>query len=75
MKRRDFLRSAGAASLGLGAGVTFASSSLLGAKDSLGLRFTDVTASSGMRFQHNSGAYGGKLLPETLGSGCAFLDY
>src|SRR5258708_16808143 len=22
-----------------------------------------------------SGAYGGKLLPETLGSGCAFLDY
>ena len=24
---------------------------------------------------HNSGAYGGKLLPETLGSGCAFLDY
>ncbi len=28
-----------------------------------------------MQFQHNSGAYGGKLLPETLGSGCAFLDY
>ena len=26
-------------------------------------------------FRHNSGAYGGKLLPETLGSGCAFLDY
>ncbi len=24
---------------------------------------------------HNSGAYGGKYLPETLGSGCAFLDY
>jgi enediyne biosynthesis protein E4 len=32
-----------------------------------------VTA--GIQFQHNSGAYGGKLLPETLGSGCAFLDY
>ena len=30
---------------------------------------------AGMHFQHNSGAYGGKLLPETLGSGCAFLDY
>jgi hypothetical protein len=29
----------------------------------------------GIRFHHNSGAYGGKLLPETLGSGCAFLDY
>jgi len=24
---------------------------------------------------HNNGAFGGKLLPETLGSGCAFLDY
>jgi len=35
----------------------------------------DVTASAGIQFQHNSGAYGGKLLPETLGSGCAFLDY
>jgi hypothetical protein len=35
----------------------------------------DVTASAGIRFQHNSGAFGGKLLPETLGSGCAFLDY
>jgi len=41
----------------------------------LPFRFTDVTASAGIRFRHNSGAYGGKLLPETLGSGCAFLDY
>jgi len=41
----------------------------------LGLKFTDVTAQAGIHFQHNSGAYGGKLLPETLGSGCAFLDY
>jgi enediyne biosynthesis protein E4 len=38
-------------------------------------RLTNVTASSGLQFQHNSGAYGGKLLPETLGSGCAFIDY
>lgn len=35
----------------------------------------DVTSRAGIQFQHNSGAYGGKLLPETLGSGCAFLDY
>ncbi len=35
----------------------------------------DVTEQAGIQFQHNSGAYGGKLLPETLGSGCAFLDY
>jgi enediyne biosynthesis protein E4 len=75
LKRREFLRTAGAASLDLGAGVAFGSLPLFGAKDSLGFHFTDVTASSGMRFQHNSGAYGGKFLPETLGSGCAFLDY
>ena len=40
-----------------------------------GFRFTDVTAPAGLQFQHNSGAFGGKFLPETLGSGCAFLDY
>src|SRR4029077_7368920 len=40
-----------------------------------GFRFTDVTTQAGIQFQHNSGAYGGKLLPEPLGSGCAFLDY
>ncbi|MEP6467155.1 MAG: CRTAC1 family protein [Parafilimonas sp.] len=41
----------------------------------LGMRFTDVTATAGLAFRHHNGAYGGKLLPETLGSGCAFLDY
>jgi len=40
-----------------------------------GFRLTNVTASAGIQFQHNSGAFGGKFLPETLGSGCAFLDY
>jgi hypothetical protein len=40
-----------------------------------GIRFVDVTDAAGIAFRHNSGAYGGKLLPETLGSGCAFLDY
>jgi len=39
------------------------------------VRFTDVTAGAGLRFQHNTGAYGAKLLPETMGPGCAFLDY
>jgi hypothetical protein len=41
----------------------------------LGFRFSDVTIPAGLQFQHNSGAFGGKFLPETLGSGCAFLDY
>ncbi len=40
-----------------------------------GFRLVDVTGGSGIQFRHNSGAYGGKLLPETLGAGCAFLDY
>src|ERR1700733_3983780 len=46
-----------------------------GAAASPGFRLIDVTSSAGIQFQHNSGAFGGKLLPETLGSGCAFLDY
>ena len=46
-----------------------------GALASPGFRFTDVTSQAGIHFQHNSGAFGGKFLPETLGSGCAFLDY
>ena len=36
--------------------------------------FTDVTTAAGLRFKHNSGAVGKKYLPETMGSGCAFLD-
>jgi len=36
--------------------------------------FTDVTASAGITFVHNSGRAGKKYLPETLGSGVAFLD-
>jgi hypothetical protein len=40
-----------------------------------GFQLVDVTRQAGLQFRHNSGAYGGKLLPETLGSGCAFLDY
>ena len=65
MHRREFL------SL-LGAAATFprAQSPVAPA-----FRLTDVTADAGIQFRHNNGAYGGKLLPETLGSGCAFLDY
>ncbi|HEU4388923.1 MAG TPA: CRTAC1 family protein [Blastocatellia bacterium] len=39
------------------------------------IAFTDVTAKAGINFTHNSGAFGKKYLPETVGSGCAFLDY
>lgn len=37
--------------------------------------FTDITASSGITFRHENGAAGEKLLPETMGGGCAFLDF
>lgn len=38
-------------------------------------RFTDITAQSGVTFTHVNGAYGEKLLPETMGGGVAFFDY
>lgn len=39
------------------------------------LAFTDVTRSSGVDFVHVSGAYGERLLPETMGGGLAIFDY
>ncbi len=39
------------------------------------LQFTDATQVSGIAFVHENGAYGDKLLPETMGGGCAFFDY
>jgi hypothetical protein len=38
------------------------------------MKFTDVTAAAGIRFIHENGAFGKKYLPETMGSGCAFVD-
>jgi hypothetical protein len=40
-----------------------------------GFRLVNVTSQAGIDFQHNSGAFDLKYLPETLGAGCAFLDY
>ncbi len=39
------------------------------------VEFTDVTTQTGIKFRHNNGAYGKKYLPETNGSGGAFLDF
>jgi enediyne biosynthesis protein E4 len=73
VRRRDFLASA------CGAGLAALASPFDGFASPDGsvpsFRLVDVTSQAGIHFQHNSGAYGGKLLPETLGSGCAFLDY
>lgn len=68
MTRREVL--AGILALGIDVG----SSPLLG-ESAAQFHLTDVTAPARINFRHNSGAYGGKLLPETLGAGCAFLDY
>ena len=72
MKRRSFL----AGSAGLAFAGAF-DSPLLRAQQpgAPGFRFANVTAQAGINFRHNNGAFGGKFLPETLGSGCAFLDY
>ncbi len=39
------------------------------------IQFRDITAQAGIRFVHNNGAFGKKYLPETMGPGCAFIDY
>lgn len=39
------------------------------------IHFTDITAQAGIRFVRNSGAFGKKYLPETMGSGVCFIDY
>ena len=39
------------------------------------VKFTDITAAAGIKFVHSNGAYGDKLLPETMGGGVAFFDF
>jgi hypothetical protein len=39
------------------------------------IHFRDITAQAGIHFAHNNGAFGKKWLPETMGPGCAFIDY
>jgi enediyne biosynthesis protein E4 len=59
---------------GLASPITAASDPRAAASDA-GFRLVDVTGPAGIRFRHNNGAFGKKYLPETLGPGCAFLDY
>ena len=48
---------------------------ILGAQAGPDIQFTDITRSARIDFAHNNGARGEKYLPETMGSGCAFIDY
>ena len=38
------------------------------------VQFADITEKAGISFIHHNGAAGKKLLPEAMGSGCAFTD-
>lgn len=74
MNRREFLRqtcgiAAAAAPLSPIGGLAWQDAA------APGFRLVDTTTAAGLQFQHRNGAYGGKLLPETMGSGCAFIDY
>lgn len=68
-----------AARHGLGCLLTFCLAFALAAppaeKQAAAIQFRDITRSAGLHFVHNSGAFGKKYLPETMGSGAAFLDY
>jgi len=70
--RRDFLKN-----LMLLAGATqIADPRLLAAAPTApSRRYVNIAPQAGIHFIHNNGAFGKKYLPETMGSGCAFIDY
>ena len=76
MKRRTFLETGSAAALAaiFPWQTPTANTPPVQGKNPL-FQLKNITEQAGINFRHDSGAYGGKLLPETLGSGCAFLDY
>ena len=42
---------------------------------STSVHFTDITKAAGINFTHINGAFGERMMPESVGSGAAFLDY
>jgi hypothetical protein len=81
MNRREFVRGLGAFGLGAYASsgtpldAALSQATARGSGRAPGFKLVDVTGAAGLKFRHYNGASGRKLLPETLGSGCAFLDY
>jgi hypothetical protein len=59
----------------IGASAIVLSASFTAAQQPPAVTFTDVTQVAGIKFRHTNGAFGKKYLPETMGSGGAFLDY
>ena len=70
--RRDFLKNF---LLLAGASQIAGSARLAAAAAPPGRHYLDITRQAGIHFIHNNGAFGRKFLPETMGSGCAFIDY
>jgi enediyne biosynthesis protein E4 len=59
----------------LGAGaLCVLAAAIAGTPGTADVTFTDVTTSAGIHFVHNAGKSGKKYLPETVGSGAAFID-
>src|SRR5262252_1288083 len=74
ISRRALLRTAGQAAL-VGIGAPRGAAALL-APAAVTPRFEEVPASaSGIRWVHDNARSPARLLPESLGPGCAFLDY
>ena len=67
--RREFLRAAALA------GTPFLVRPPGWATPTAQVTFTDVARSSGITFQHDNAATPEKFLIETMGSGCAWIDY
>jgi len=65
-----------AALLGFGLATFLMVKSGIGAAPEISsIQFRDVTEQAGIHFVQNNGAFGKKYLPETMGSGVAFIDY
>jgi len=70
ISRRDLLKGLGS----LGAAFVAARYGHAGAEADA-VRFVDVTSSAGIGFRHDNAASSEKLLIETMGGGCGWIDY
>jgi len=52
-----------------------AAAGICAARPSPQVRYTDVAAAAGLHFRHDNAASSEKFLIETMGSGCAWIDY
>ncbi|MGH9352031.1 MAG: CRTAC1 family protein [Terriglobia bacterium] len=70
LSRRDLLKAAAAI-----AGASLRLTPSWAAPAAPSIHFQEVTRRAGIHFIHYTGAFGKRYLPETMGAGCAFIDY